>query len=264
MAQEGDRLRNVKEVAADSILASRSYPLQWVPDSTRFETLQFKGYLADTVRSVVTGQMRLRYDPSRPFEKPVTHFNRYKAAASVRIPAAYLVPAHWTNVKERLDWNRIRYKTLEVDTTLTVTGYRIADYQTAGRAYEGHYPHYNTKVVRDTLEITLKAGDLWIPTEQPGIRYLMETLEPSAVDSFFNWNFFDTILQQKEGFSPYVFEEVAAEMLEADSLLRATFENLRATDPDFATNAYAQLNWIYQRSPHYEAAHLRYPIYRLE
>ena len=41
----------------------------------------------------------------------------------------------------------------------------------------------------------------------------METLEPTATDSFFNWNFFDGILQQKEGFSPYVFQDIATELL---------------------------------------------------
>jgi hypothetical protein len=37
----------------------------------------------------------------------------------------------------------------------------------------------------------------------------LETLEPEAVDSFFNWNFFDTMLQQKEGYSDYIFEDLA-------------------------------------------------------
>jgi len=43
-----------------------------------------------------------------------------------------------------------------------------------------------------------KAGDYKISTNQLGVKYLLETLEPEAVDSYFNWNFFDTILQQKK------------------------------------------------------------------
>jgi hypothetical protein len=264
IAVNGFKIRKMKEAAVDSITASEFYPLRWTSDSTRVQTLQFKGYAVDTLPSVVTGQMRLRYDPSRPIEKSVPYYNGYRASDSVRIPAAYLVPAQWTEVKERLDWNGIRYRTLEADTTLKVTSYRISEYQTYSRAYEGHYPHYNTEVEADMLDIEFKAGDLWVPTAQAGLRYLMETLEPEAVDSFFNWNFFDSILQKKEGFSPYVFEEVAAELLAADSLLRAGFEARRAADPGFASNAYAQLNWIYNRSPYREASHLRYPIYRLE
>ena len=44
-------------------------------------------------------------------------------------------------------------------------------------------------------------------------RYLVETLEPQATDSFFAWGFFDSILQQKEHYSDYVFEDVAADFL---------------------------------------------------
>ena len=55
--------------------------------------------------------------------------------------------------------------------------------------------------------------DYVFSTEQKAVKYLLETLEPEAIDSFFNWNFFDTILQQKEGYSEYVFEDLAAELL---------------------------------------------------
>ena len=48
-------------------------------------------------------------------------------------------------------------------------------------------------------------------------------MEPSAIDSFFNWNYFDTILQQKEGFSPYVWEDKAADLLRANPKLQIDF-----------------------------------------
>ena len=79
-------------------------------------------------------------------------------------------------------------------------------------------------------------GDILVPTDQKGIRYLLETLEPSAKDSFFNWNFFDVILQQKEGFSPYVFEDEALEMLQNDDKLKSAFETKKTEDQAFADN----------------------------
>ena len=36
-----------------------------------------------------------------------------------------------------------------------------------------------------------------VPTQQSGVKYILETLEPEALDSFFNWNFFDAMLGQK-------------------------------------------------------------------
>ena len=44
-------------------------------------------------------------------------------------------------------------------------------------------------------------------------RFLIETLEPQGEDSYFAWNFFDPILGQKEGYSDYAFEDIAADYL---------------------------------------------------
>ena len=58
----------------------------------------------------------------------------------------------------------------------------------------------------------------------------METLEPEATDSFFNWNFFDTVLQQKEGYSGYVFEDIAEQILKDNIPLKETFETKKSED----------------------------------
>ena len=108
-----------------------------------------------------------------------------------------------------------------------------------------------------------RKGDLIVNTRQDGMRYLLETLEPTAVDSFFNWNFFDTILQQKEGFSPYVFEDIALEFLNNNPSVKKEFEEKKSKDRNFRNNWYAQLDWIYKKSPNYEEAHLNYPIFRV-
>ena len=89
----------------------------------------------------------------------------------------------------------------------------ILDFKTRSNPYEGHYPHYNTSVSSTEKSINFNAGDIYITVNQNGARYIMETLEAAATDSFFNWNFFDTILQRKEGYSAYVFEDIAEDYL---------------------------------------------------
>jgi hypothetical protein len=111
--------------------------------------------------------------------------------------------------------------------------------------------------------MTFMKGDYYIDTNQLAFRYLMETLEPQAPDSFFNWNFFDTILQQKEGFSPYVWEDIASELLMKNEELKIEFEAKKDDEPEFANNWYAQLDWLHKRSPNYEMAHLRYPVFKI-
>ena len=139
----------------------------------------------------------------------------------------------------------------------------IDDYKTVSNPYEGHYRHYDIKVSSKQVEIEFRKGDVLVPLNQWRNRYIVETLEPEAPDSFFAWNFFDGILMQKEYFSSYVFEELALELLEKDPDLREAFETARAADPEMQENARAQLNWIYKHSPYYESTHQLYPVGRV-
>ena len=114
-----------------------------------------------------------------------------------------------------------------------------------------------------TERVDFLKGDYVFYVDQFAGRYLVETLEPKAVDSFFSWNFFDTILQQKEYFSPYVFEDVAEQLLRRNASLRTEFEAKKKINSEFANDWYAQLDFIYKHSEYYEKAHLTYPVYRL-
>jgi len=239
------------------------YHLNWQVDTTRTSILAFKGFKADTITSAVTGKPRLTYQRDQPFTKNVIYNNYYVPKDTVEVPQAYVIKKEWTKVMERLSLNEIDFFEIPKDTSLTLEAYRIKDYNTVSNPYEGHYLHYGTTVTRSQKRIQLNKGDIVVPTDQKGIRYLLETLEPHGPDSFFNWNFFDTILQQKEGFSAYVFEDTAKTLLKNNDTLRELFLLKKQNDTAFAENAYMQLNWLYQRSPNYESAHMQYPIYRI-
>ncbi|MEL6919288.1 MAG: M14 family metallopeptidase, partial [Bacteroidota bacterium] len=235
------KIKKLRKKASEDRANWKSYPVSWEIDTTKTSILNFKGYEADTLESEVTGFPRLSYNRAKPFTKEATYKNHYRPARTVEIPEAYLIRKGWGKIMTYMDRNGITYRTLEKDTVLWVENYRIEEYSTRQNPYEGHYLHYDTEVSKKSGEVYFLEGDYVIPTNQEGIRYILETLEPEATDSFFNWNFFDTILQQKEGFSPYVFEDEALEMLEKDERLRETFLFKKATDEEFASNWYAQL-----------------------
>jgi hypothetical protein len=111
--------------------------------------------------------------------------------------------------------------------------------------------------------MTFRKGDFYIPLNQPANRFLIETLEPQAEDSYFAWNFFDPILGQKEGYSDYHFEDVAAEYLKKHPEVKTKLEQRRTSDSTFAKNGGAQLNFVFQNSPYFEPDYLQYPVYRL-
>lgn len=257
------KIKSLRERAIKRHLSWQHYPTAWQIDTLKATHLMFQGYKADTLPSKVTSLPRLRYDRDKPFIKPVIYQNYFSPSDSIKIPKAYIIKQGWEEVESLLKLNQIEYTNINQDTAIVVESYKIKDYKTAENAYEGHYPHHDTKVTGSIEEIVFSKGDILAPTDQLGIRYLLETLEPEAKDSFFNWNFFDAILHQKEGFSPYVFEDVAAELLKQNSVLKDSFLLKKQSDPEFADNWYAQLDWIYKRSPYYEDAHLQYPVYRI-
>ena len=260
---EHDNIKSLRKRTLESNLGLKEYYFNWQVDTTQSSTLNFKGFEAERPISEVTGLPRLKYNRDKPFTKETVYNDYFYPADTVEVPDAYIVKKSWRGVIERLDVNKIQYFPIEEDTILSVEVYKIANYDTRNAPYEGHYPHSNTQVEKSIKKVHFREGDLLVPTHQPGIRYLLEVLEPQGADSFFNWNFFDTVLQRKEGFSPYVFEDVALEMLEKDSLLLKEFEAKKEAELNFANNWYAQLNWIFERSVHFEEAYLTYPIYRI-
>ncbi|AZQ57527.1 hypothetical protein EJ994_01395 [Maribacter sp. MJ134] len=259
---DGERIKRLRDEAGRRHLEWEYYPVQWQVDTTQYSVLNFKGFKADTIPSEVTGFPRLKFNRDAPFTKNVTYQNYFMPSDSVKIPEAYIIPKQWNKVIELLDLNHIEYTAVENDTLLNVGSYRIQDYETVENPYEGHYLHFNTKVSSTMREVQLKKDDIWVPTNQTGFRYILETLEPTAPDSFFNWNFFDTILQQKEGFSPYVFEDSALKMLQNDSILNREFQLKKEQELSFSENWYAQLEWLFEKSKYYEKAHMQYPVYR--
>ena len=241
----------------------KTYPISWAIDTSQVSTLRFKGYEAQRIPSEITGSPRLKYDRSKPFVKDVNYQEHFIPTKEITVPMAYVIPRGWHEVINLLKLNKIEMETFKKDTVISVESYRISDYKTRTRAYEGHYPHYAVVLESTVEEHSFKKGDYMIATGQPGIRYLLETLEPEAADSFFNWNFFDTILQQKEGFSPYVWEDKAQLLLQTYPRLQIEFNLKKSFDKDFANNWYAQLDWLHKKSSNYEKAHLQYPIYRI-
>ncbi len=261
--ENSEKIKSLRENAVDAILAKKTYPIQFKVDREKSRVLNFKGFEASYVDSKVTNGKRLFYDTTKPFEKETNYFDEFMVTKEIEIPTAYILPQGWHEVIERLDHNYIEYSTFAKDTTVTVEVNHIKDFKSRNAPYEGHYLHYNTEISKTTESVNFRKGDLYIPTNQNKVRYLLETLEAEATDSFFNWNFFDTILQQKEGYSAYVFEDIAEELLKENTDLQKEFDTKLSTDENFAKNPRMQLDFIYKNSPHYEKAHLRLPVFKV-
>ncbi len=239
------------------------YAIAWKLDSSKYEPLDFKGFEAKYKPSDVSSKDRLWYDRNAKFSKQVKLYNTYVPTKEVTIPSYYVIPQSEWEIVNLLTLNQIKMIPLKQDTVIAVEQYRIKDFKTTSSPYEGHYLHFDTSLLRESNKVNFRAGDYLVPLNQDGVKFLLETLEPEAIDSYFNWNFFDAILGQKEYYSAYVFEDTAAKLLKENKDLRAAFEREKMNNPKLAASSSAQLDWIYKHSPYYEESHLLYPIYRI-
>lgn len=262
-ARKGKKLQELKSRQAKASAEKENFVLSWTVDKSKPSPLLFKGYEAEYRTSEVSGQPRLYYDRDKPYEKEISFYNQYVPEKEVAAPAYYAIPQGWWQVTDLLKLNKVEMQQLQADTSLQAEVYYINNFETVKSPYEGHYLHHSVATEKRNETVQLLKGDYLVPVRQTANRYIVETLEPEAPDSFFAWNFFDAILQQKEHFSAYVFEDRATELLAANPELREAFNKKKEEDAAFAESGYAQLNYIYQHSPHYEKAYMRYPVFRI-
>jgi hypothetical protein len=263
----GERANEIKQVrSADkaAIQKQKEFAIEWKADTTRKDLITFKGFTSGYKPSEISGLPRLYYDRTKPYTKTIEFYNYLLPSNTVQAPRAYIISSAWYKVIERLKMNGVQMQTVQNDTMLTVSISYLDKYETSQRAYEGHYLHSKIKTTKKLQSVKLLIGDHIIPVNQPAKRYLIEALEAEAPDGFFAWGFFDAVLQQKEHFSDYVFEDLAADLIKQQPTLKDSLKMKAQLDTAFAQDAAAQLEYIYQHSPYYEPVHLRYPVFRLE
>ena len=253
-----------RKEAADAMRTQQSFPLRWSLDKTKNSSIVFKGYESDSALSEATGLQKMFYNHAKPYTRDIKFFSFFKPENIIEKPKAYIIPAGWYEVIDRLRLNGVVMKQLIHDSTLSVSVYKIEDFKSRTTPYEKHHGNNSVKVSKSMDTIHFLKGDYIIEMNQAANRYIVEMLEPTGDDSFFAWNFFDGILQQKEGYSDYRWEDIAADVLKNDPALKEKLEAKKKAEPAFAASSSAILSYIYKNSIWMEKAFMRYPVFRIE
>ncbi len=255
----GARIRALRQQARS---ARRPYwPVFWSLDQTQPARLLFDGYTPEYRPSLLGNYTRLAYRRNRPWQREIAYYNRFVETVKVAPPRAYVLPQAWRAVAERLQWNGVAMRRLDSAQSVEATVYRIGQLQSRPEAYEGHLYHQELTLETARETVQLQAGDYWIELEQPQARYAVETLEPQAHDSFFRWGFFNSVLEKKEHFSDYVFEDLALQLLADEPELKAQFEQWKRANPDLLGDQEQVLNFIYTHCRRFaEPEWRRYPV----
>jgi len=253
-----------EQVIARAGDAKASVPLTFKPDPNA-EPFQLKGYAFSVTHSDVSDTNWIQYDPNKPQTYTIDNRNGLLPDISIDPPAAYVIPAQWTQIIEKLDAHGITYRRLKIAQDVTAGSYQIDHPQWASKPFEDHLMLRDFTMVPMTRKVELPPGSVIVPLDQRAANVAIELLEPQAPDSLLRWGYLNAIFEQKEYGEPRVLERLARDMMSKDPALKAQFEQKLKDDSAFAKDSNARLSFFYQRSPWYTAQDVgAYPVLRLD
>ena len=246
-------------------LAGQTEPLAWKATGEA-RNVDFRGYAYTRTPSEVSGALMTRYDETTPQVWHIPLRDRIVPAIEATAPrAGYLVPPAWAGfVQPALEAHGIAFRRLQA-------AWPAAPVQ----AFRSEAPGFASTSVEGRQRLTVQgqwkdeprdvgAGALFVPIDQPLARLVLALLEPQAPDSLAAWGGLNNAFERKEYMEDYVAEQVARDMLQADPALRAEFERRLKTDPTFAADAQARLEFFYRRHSAWDERYGLYPVLRLE
>ncbi len=237
----------------------RQFPLQ-IGLTDKSEPFQLKAIEYSIEESAVSGGKKLVYG-SKPTEVTIKKFDDAKVNASVAPPLFYILPPQWQAAIERLEIHGVKFEKIKQPLTVEVESYRLTEPKWAANPFENRLP-LNFKAVPIIETRTFPANSALVSLNQETANVAIHLLEPNSPDSLVYWGFFNAIFEQKEYFSDYIMEKIAAEMLAKDENLRKEFEE-KLKDEKFAKNPRARLAFFYERSPYSDKRIGIYPVGRI-
>jgi murein tripeptide amidase MpaA len=254
-----DAARIVAAKAADRASRPRELLTRWTPIAQPIGWIErFRGVAFDTYTSPASGRAEQRWTGRKvTFRMPIIG---QRATQTVALPAAWWVPAAYTDVLDRLRLHGIAFETVDRPRTLALDEVRLVDPKIAG-ASEGRYP-IATAVTHHVAPRTVPAGTVRVPSDQPNGLLAAALLEPESQDSFLAWGFFPEILAPPPNTDAFILAALGEKLLATDPAIRTTFEKRLADDPAFAADPDARLAWLYAQAGPGHPHHLAYPILR--
>ncbi|HEU4662493.1 MAG TPA: M14 family metallopeptidase [Dokdonella sp.] len=257
----------IAQADADTVArAGRADAKLAVAYATAKQSVPFKleGYAFRREASAISGDTWVHYDPKTPKTYTIPYYRDLVATQTVSLPAAYLVPAGWTVVIDKLREHHLRTERTTAPLRLAVERYRLGAPRWSSSPFEGHHMLEGFTLANERVEADFAAGAVLVPLDQPAANVAVGLLEPRASDSLLAWGLLDTVFEQKEYADARVAERLAREMLAKDPALQKAFDE-RLADPAFAKSPQARLAFFYERSPWYATQNVGlYPIVRLD
>lgn len=120
----------------------------------------------------------------------------FAATRSQSLPKGWLIPKtlvaapRMTAALERLRWHGIKIQEFSSDQQLAVERFSITEITKAPRPFQGHQ-EARLKGTFDRVQLTVDAGSLFVPANQPLARLAFYLIEPESDDGLVTWNVID-------------------------------------------------------------------------
>jgi murein tripeptide amidase MpaA len=228
--------------------------------------VDFQGYAYTRTMSDVSGMLMTHYDESKPEVWHVPLRDEVVDDLQVKAPGAgYVVPAAWAQlVASKLTLHGISFRKLDkAVTSANVETFRADKASFSAGSFESH----QRLTVQGTWKQEPRAigkGALFVPIRQAKARLVMAIFEPQAPDSLLAWGAFNNAFERKEYMEEYVAEDVAREQMAKDPALAAEFRHKVDSDPAFAKNPHARLEFFARRHASWDERLNLYPVMRTD
>jgi hypothetical protein len=232
-------------------------------DKTRM--VDFRGYAYTRTLSDVSGILMTHYDETKPQVWTVPLRDEVLPDLTLNAPrAGYIVPAAFAPmVAQKLSQHAIAFRTLgAAQARAEVETFRADQAAFTPGSFESHQ-RLSVQGAWKAEPRAVDKGALFVPIGQPKARLVMAMLEPQAPDSLLAWGAFNNAFERKEYMEEYVAEDVARQQMAADPALAAEFRKKVETDPAFAKNAHARLEFFARRHSSWDERFNLYPVMRL-
>ena len=221
--------------------------------------VNFKGFEYTVEKSKLTGGDWYNYSNKAAILK-LDYYSDYTVSATANLPEAYIIPAEWTDIIDKIKLHGIQLEYIYKDIEIKVNSYKFQNVRFDTKPYEGRLRVLSFDVDTITEIRHFAKGSAIIFMNQSTVRLIAHILEPKAPSSLLKWGFFNAIFEQKEYAEPYVMEKQMLEMIKNNPELVAEFEKKKAEDVDFSKSWWTMTNWFFMKTKYWDTRKDVYPI----
>lgn len=220
--------------------------VRWEREAAPFARQAFKGYRYESYVSPASGATELRWT-GEPLTIDMPVFG-VRSIKEVALPRAWWIQPERQEIIASLRAHGIAMEVLEAPRTVAVETVQM----TSGKERK--------ELLKLKKTVTLPAGAVRVPANQPFHLLAAALLEPGSDDSYLAMGWFDQALPPESSIARHLLAPWADRMMEAQPALRTAFLAAIAGDPALASDPQARLRWWRDRSDYMDRAKWTYPV----